>query len=83
VTLRELVNARELADGGATAAEIGRALGVPSWRLQGMTQVLSKTSVGQLVRRLVLLFDADVDLRRSRLTERQVAERLLVSLSAG
>jgi DNA polymerase-3 subunit delta len=82
MTLRELVTAREMVDGGAKPAEIGRALGVPAWRLQGMTAVLAKTSVGRLVRSLVLLFDADVDLRQSRLTERQVAERLLVSLSA-
>jgi DNA polymerase-3 subunit delta len=82
VTLRELLNARELADGGAGTAEIGRALGIPPWRQRALGGVLTKTSVGQLVRNLELLFDADVDLRQSRLTERQVAERLLVSLCA-
>ncbi|MBN1918707.1 MAG: DNA polymerase III subunit delta [Verrucomicrobia bacterium] len=82
MTLRELLNARELADGGAPMAAIGRTLGIPSWRQQAFGAALGRTSVAQLVFDLEKLFDADVDLRRSRLTERQVAERLLVALCA-
>ncbi len=81
-TLRELVNARELVDGGTGMAEIGRALGIPAWRQRALAGVVSKTSLEQLQRNLVLLFEADVDLRRSRLSDRQVAERLLVLLCA-
>jgi len=82
MTLRELLNARELADGGAGMAKIGQALGIPTWRQRALEGILAKASMAQLVRDLELLFDADVDLRQSRLTERQVAERLLVSLCA-
>jgi len=82
VTLRELVNARELADHGEGLEAIGRALGIPPWRRRTFGPVLAKTDLEHLRRNLVLLFEADVDLRVSRLTERQVAERLLVQLCA-
>ncbi len=82
MTLRELVNAKELAESGAGLREIGQALGIPSWRQRALGGVLSAARLDRLRRNLVLLFDADVDLRQSRLTDRQVAERLLVSLCA-
>ena len=81
-TLRELINAKELADSGAGMSEIGRALGIPSWRQRELGAVLAKTGLRQVLRNLVLLFDADLDLRTSRLTEQQVAERLIVLLCA-
>lgn len=81
-TLRELVNAKELAAQGTGMEAVGRALGIPAWRTRALEGVVSKTSLEELRRHLVLLFEADVELRRSRLTERQVAERLLVSLCA-
>lgn len=81
-TLRELVNAKELAVQGTGMAAVGRALGIPVWRTRALEAVVSKASLEALRHHLVLLFEADVALRRSRLTERQVAERLLVSLCA-
>ena len=81
-TLRELVNAKELAEAGADMQQVGRALGIPTWRQRALWSVLAKASLEQLWRNLVLVFDADVDLRRTRLSDRQVAERLFVVLCA-
>jgi DNA polymerase-3 subunit delta len=81
-TLRELLSAKELAERGAGMAEIGRALGIPAWRVRPLGEVLGKTDLARLRRDLLLLFEADLALRQSRITERQVAEGLLVSLCA-
>jgi DNA polymerase-3 subunit delta len=81
-TLRELLGAKEMAERGAAMGEIGRALGIPGWRQRAFWEVLTKTGLARLHRNLLRLFEADVALRQSRLTDRQVAEGLLVSLCA-
>jgi DNA polymerase III delta subunit len=81
-TLRELLGAKEMAERGTGMTEIGRALGIPAWRLRPLGAVLAKADLARLRRDLLLLFEADLALRQSRLTERQVAEGLLVSLCA-
>jgi DNA polymerase-3 subunit delta len=81
-TLRELVNAKELAEAGADMQQVGRALGIPTWRQRDLCPVLAKTSLEKLRRNLVLVFEADVDLRQTRLSDRQIAERLFVLLCA-